>query len=76
MTPQIVFRTSTTETLYFMNKPDYATRRSLKAAGWKYAGNGRWFRNQNSATVLKQRDFAALVVPVQAEPATAEPSAN
>lgn len=67
----IVHRTSFTEKLAFPTKPDAATRKALVLAGWRYNGL-HWWRNQNQTGVIKPKQLAALLTPInQPEAATA-----
>lgn len=66
---QAIYRESHTERLFFTSRPDYATRRALQAAGWKWDRSGNWYRNVNSTRVLKPKEFPALVaLSEQSEP--------
>jgi hypothetical protein len=69
-------RTSFTEKLTFPSKPDAATRRALREAGFRWNGT-QWFRNQNQTAPIKPRELSDLLAPIPAdagevtEPATA-----
>ena len=67
---QIIHRESHTEQLFFTTKPDAATRKALREAGWKFNGIG-WFRNVNLTTAKKAKDLPPLLVPLEPMVATA-----
>lgn len=58
--PQIIRRESHTEKLVFTSKPDRTMRATLKAAGFRWNGVA-WWRNVNSTTAHKVKEFSALV---------------
>lgn len=70
ITPPVFFRESRTEKLTFPGKPDAATRKALREAGFRWNGT-QWWRNVNSTVVIKPRDLAALLAPATPEAATA-----
>lgn len=77
-TPTVFHRSSFTERLVFMSKPDRVTRLALRSAGFRWnTGGGYWWRNHSAMEAIKPADLAAILTPVNddsgevTEPATA-----
>lgn len=77
-TPTVFHRSSFTERLVFMNKPDRVTRLALRSAGFRWnTGGGYWWRNHSAMEAIKPRELSDLLAPIAAnagevtEPATA-----
>jgi hypothetical protein len=68
---QIILRSSYTERLVFLVKPDHATRRRLSAEGFKWNGV-LWYRTRATTSTLKPKQLDAILTPdtseVPAEP--------
>jgi hypothetical protein len=65
-------RTSYTEKLTFPGKPDAATRKALREAGFRWNGT-QWWRNTNNTGTIKPRELSTLLAPVNDN---AEPDIN
>jgi hypothetical protein len=59
---QIIIRTSFTERLVFLTKPDVATRRKLSAEGFKWNG-ALWYRTRGTASTLRPKQLDAILTP-------------
>jgi hypothetical protein len=55
-------RTSYTERLVFPSKPDAATRRALRMAGFRW-NQIFWYRTQSTTAPIKAADLSTLLTP-------------
>jgi hypothetical protein len=77
---QIILRSSYTERLVFLAKPNLATRRRLSAEGFKWNGV-LWYRTRATTSTLKPEQLDAILIPdtsevTDATPESAEPDIN
>lgn len=67
-TPAVFHRTSFTERLVFMSKPDRVTRLALRSAGFRWnVGGGYWWRHNAAMEPLKPSELADILTPAPAE---------